>query len=84
MVERTEEVLFSNPDTLQFRCQNCNALVTWSVRRSWLKGGHQCDCLIDRRDCQGRMIAARCPGCKQLYAQRFRKSRMVPNEQLER
>lgn len=77
---RTESVLFTKPDTLQFRCKSCDWRVTWSRNRT---GGYS-DCLIDRRDCQGRMMTGRCPHCGQIYGKRMSRAQCVPNEKLEK
>lgn len=77
--QRTEEVIFTKPNTLQFRCKSCSAVVTWSRYRT---GGHS-DCLIDRVNCQGRMMTARCPHCRQMYGKRLSRAQCVPNDALE-
>lgn len=79
----SENVIFMG-GALQFRCKKCDARVTWSRFRTAMKGGTNCDCLIERKDCQGRMIAARCPHCRQPYAKRMCWAQCVPDEQLER
>lgn len=81
MVKETagDVCIFQKFGVLQFRCKRCDHRVTWS---KWRTGGYS-DCLVDRNDCQGRMMAARCPRCGQLYAKRKDTSQCVPNNKLE-
>lgn len=83
--KRSESVIFQGPYVLQFICHNshCRERITWSRCRTEMKGGRKCDCLVDRVSCQGIMMAARCPHCRQLYSQRLRRASLVPNELLE-
>jgi len=74
-----EDVVFMNPNVLQFRCKQCRASVTWS---RWRTGGYA-DCIVDRVNCQDAMMTGRCPHCRKLYARRMQKSLMVPNDELE-
>lgn len=83
-VYRGRESIIFQKDVLQFRCTKCDARVTWSRRRTLMKGGSKCDCLIERRNCQDRMMAARCPHCRQIYARHMVRAQCVANEALER
>jgi len=83
VIQKPRGVIFKTSGCLQFRCNSCNYPLTWSKHRSLLKGGRQCECLINRRDCQGKMMAGQCPCCWQLYAKRMCRSQMVANSELE-
>lgn len=78
---RTESVVFHRDGTLQFLCKGngCDARLTWS---RWRTAG-RCDCLVDRVNCQDRMMTGRCPHCGQIYAKRMNRAQMLPNDALE-
>lgn len=77
------EIHFQNPMTTQFRCVGCGTYLTWARYPSQTKGGEVCRQLVDRKNCQERMLGARCPVCSQIYAKQMVRSQLVSNEELE-